>query len=280
MTKQIHPCLWFDGQAKAAATFYCSIFKDSKITVDSPMVVNFELHGKKFMGLNGGPHFKINPSISIFVTCTTNEEIEKISTKLSDGGSFLMPLDKYPWSEKYAWVKDKFGLTWQLMLDETPNGVDKIIPSFLFSNQQFGKAKEAIELYTSLFPDSKIHPLQLYKVGEPQPEGYLKFGHFTISNTLFAAMDGPGNHQFAFNEGVSLVVECETQQEIDLYWNTLTANGGEESRCGWLKDKFGISWQIIPANLGKLMSDKQKGQRAMQALMKMNKLDIETLVNA
>jgi predicted 3-demethylubiquinone-9 3-methyltransferase (glyoxalase superfamily) len=191
-----------------------------------------------------------------------------------------MPLNKYPWSEKYAWIKDKFGLTWQLMLDETPNGIDKIIPSFLFSNEQFGKATEAIKLYTKLFPNSKTHPLQLYTAGEPQPEGYLKFGHFTLNNTLFAAMDGPGNHEFTFNEGVSLVVECETQQEIDLYWNTLTANGGEESRCGWLKDKFGISWQIIPSILGKLMSDKEKGQRAMQALLKMKKLDIETLANA
>lgn len=280
MTKQIYPCLWFDGQAKAAATFYCSIFKDSKITVDTPMVVNFELHGKKIMGLNGGPHFKINPAISIFVTCTTNEEIENVTAKLSDGGSFLMPLNKYPWSEKYAWVKDKFGLTWQLMLDETPNGTDKIISSFLFANQQFGKATEAIKLYTGLFPNSKIHPLQLYKAGEPQPEGYLKFGHFTLNNTLFAAMDGPGNHEFTFNEGISLVVECETQQEIDLYWNTLTANGGEESRCGWLKDKFGISWQIIPSILSQLMSNQEKGQRVMQALMKMNKLEIETLVNA
>ena len=280
MTKQIHPCLWFDGQAKAAATFYCSLFKDSKITVDSPMVVNFELHGKKFMGLNGGPHFKINPSISIFVTCTTNDEIDDLSAKLSKDGSFLMPLDKYPWSERYAWIKDKFGLTWQLMLGEIPNGTDKIIPSFLFSNKQFGKAKQAIELYTSLFPNSKIHPLQLYKAGEPQPEGNLKFGHFTLNNTLFAAMDGPGNHEFNFSEGLSLVVECETQQEIDLYWNTLIANGGEESRCGWLKDKFGISWQIIPSIIGKLMSDKEKGQRVMQAILKMKKLDIETLVNA
>ena len=140
MTNPIYPCLWFDGQAKAAAEFYCSVFKNSKIIDDTPMVVNFELNGKKFMGLNGGTHFK-------------------------------------------------------------------------------------------------------------------------------------------FNEAVSFVVECETQKEIDNYWEKLT-EGGEESMCGWLKDKFGVSWQIIPAILGKLMSDPEKAPRVTQAFLQMKKFDIEKLVNA
>jgi predicted 3-demethylubiquinone-9 3-methyltransferase (glyoxalase superfamily) len=134
-------CLWFDGQAKAAADFYCTVFKDSKITSANPMVVTFEINGTKLMGLNGGPEFK-------------------------------------------------------------------------------------------------------------------------------------------FDEAISLVVNCETQQEIDFYWEKLTANGGQESMCGWLKDKFGVSWQIVPSALGKLMSDSQKGARAMQALMKMRKLDIKKLEEA
>lgn len=279
MKNQIYPCLWFDGQAKAAAEFYCCLFNNSKITVESPMVVNFELDGRKFMGLNGGPVFKINPSISIFVTCTTHNETEELSAKLSEGGSFLMPLNKYPWSEKYAWVKDKFGLTWQLMLGEIPTGTPKIIPSFLFSNEQFGKAKEAIEFYADLFPDSKVHEMKLYEAGEAQPKGYLKFGHFTLNNELFAAMDGPGNHEFSFNEAVSIVAACETQTEIDTYWAQLT-EGGEESRCGWLKDRFGVSWQIIPSVIGGLMTEPEKAQRVMAAVMQMKKLDIEQLINA
>lgn len=141
MKNSIHPCLWFDGQAKAAAEFYCSTFKNSKITADTPLVVNFELNGNKFMGLNGGPTFK-------------------------------------------------------------------------------------------------------------------------------------------FNEAVSFVIECETQKEIDYYWDTLTANGGQESMCGWVKDKYGVSWQIVPAMLGKLMSDPAKGERVMQAVLQMRKLDIEKLINA
>jgi len=140
MKNSIYACLWFDGQAKEAAEFYCSIFKNSKIINESPVVVNFELNGQKFMGLNGGPHFQ-------------------------------------------------------------------------------------------------------------------------------------------FNEAVSFVIDCETQKDIDYYWNNLS-KGGSEGQCGWLKDKFGLSWQVVPTALAKLMSDPSKSQRVVQAFMKMKKMDIEILENA
>lgn len=140
MTKEIYPCLWFDGQAKAAAEYYCAIFPDAKITSDNPIVTMFELKGNTFMALNGGPHFK-------------------------------------------------------------------------------------------------------------------------------------------FNEAVSFVVNCDTQEEIDHYWNAFTKEG-EESMCGWCKDKYGVSWQIVPSILGKLMSDPEKGQKVMQAFMKMKKFDIQALLDA
>ncbi len=279
MNNKIFPCLWFDGNANEAANFYCTVFSNSKVTVDTPMVVQFEIEGKKLMGLNGGPHFTINPSISLFVTCQNNEEIETIYNKLVEGGSAMMALDKYPWSEKYAWVVDKFGMTWQLMLGELPEGAQKIVASFLFVGEQYGKAQEAMKHYTSIFPNSAIYHLETYKAGEEQPEGSLKFGHFALDGEMFAAMDGTGNHNFQYNEGVSLMVECETQEEIDNYWTKLT-EGGEESRCGWLKDKFGVSWQIVPKVLGRLMKDPAKGQRVMGEAMKMKKLDIQTLENA
>ena len=140
MNNKLYPCLWFDGKGKEAADFYCSIFENSKITADTPMVVNFELCGKKFMGLNGGPMFTITPSISMFVTCT-KDEIENYWNKLSEGGTAMMPLDKYPWAEKYGWIKDKFGMTWQLLIGDTNQTGQKINTSFLFANEQFGKAK-------------------------------------------------------------------------------------------------------------------------------------------
>ncbi len=281
MKNSIYPCLWFDGQAKVAAEFYCSLFGNTKIVTTNSMVTTFEMEGKLFMGLNGGPMFKINPSISLIVTCVSEHEIETLNAKLSDGGSALMPLGEYPWSKRYAWIKDKFGMTWQLMLGELTAGVPKIHPVFLFSNKQFGKAKEAMETYAKIFPNSKVHDLQLYGAEEvpAQAAGNVKFGHFTLNNEVFAAMDGPGNHEFDFNEGLSIVVNCDTQEEIDYYWNKLT-EGGQESQCGWLKDKFGVSWQIVPSILGKLMSDPDRAPRVIQAFMKMKKFDIKTLVNA
>lgn len=139
MNQEIYPCLWFDGKAKEAANFYCSVFKNSKIINETPMVVIFELNGKKFRGLDGGPEFE-------------------------------------------------------------------------------------------------------------------------------------------FNESISFVISCDTQEEIDYYWNALTA-GGKEGKCGWLKDKYGISWQVVPAILAKLMSDPEKAPKAMYAFMQMKKFDIEKLVN-
>ena len=154
MNKSIHPCLWFDGNAKDAADFYCSIFNNSKLTVNTPMVVNFEIEGIKLMGLNGGPMFTINPSISLFVTCETDDEIETLWQKLSNGGRAMMSLQKYPWSEKYGWLKDKFGMTWQLMLGQLPLGGQKIVSSLLFVGAQYGKAQVAINHYTSIFKNS------------------------------------------------------------------------------------------------------------------------------
>ncbi|HQE34113.1 MAG TPA: VOC family protein [Flavobacterium alvei] len=278
MKKTIYPCLWFDGNAKASADFYCSIFKNSKIINNTPMVVRFEIEGKLIMGLNGGPMFKINPSISLFVTCETNEEIESIWNQLSKEGTIMMPLDQYPWSEKYGFVADKFGVCWQLMLGEIPPNGQKIMPCFLFVEEQYGKAQAAIKQYTSIFPNSEIQDLSIDESEDPQQKGSLKFGNFKLQNELFAAMDGFGKHQFQFNEGVSLVVECDTQDEIDNYWTKLT-EGGSESQCGWLKDRFGVSWQIVPTILSELMSDPEKASRVVQAFMKMKKFNIETLLN-
>jgi predicted 3-demethylubiquinone-9 3-methyltransferase (glyoxalase superfamily) len=275
MNNNIHPCLWFNGQAKEAATFYCSIFSNANITADTPMVVNWEIEGKPIMGLNGGPMFKINPSISLFVVRKEKSEVDRIYDRLIDGGEALMPIDKYDWSERYGWVKDKFDMTWQVMLGEE----NSICPSLIFTAAQFGRAEEAMEFWTSLFENSSVGMKAPFPAETPYA-GKLMFAEFTLDNYKLTAMDGPGEHHYTFNEAVSLVVECEHQAEIDHFWNAMTTNGGEESMCGWLKDKFAVSWQIIPKTLGKLMSDPERGGRVMQALMKMKKLDIEALENA
>jgi predicted 3-demethylubiquinone-9 3-methyltransferase (glyoxalase superfamily) len=279
MAIQLFPCLWCNNNATEMADFYCTIFDNARILQDSGMVVHFEIEGRKLMGLNGGPQYKINPSISLFVCCIDIDETDRIWNKLMDGGHAMMPLDKYPWSERYGWVVDKFGMTWQIMLDAQQEHGAKIIPCFLFVNEQCGRALQAMEQYTSIFADSHIHHKEYYKAGGPLPEGHLMFGRFSLGDAMFIAMDGPGEHGFQFNEGVSLVINCDTQQEIDHYWNALT-EGGKEAPCGWLQDAYGVSWQVVPAMLGQLMKDPVKSQRVIAAFMKMKKMDIAALMEA
>lgn len=277
MKNDLYPCLWFDGKAKEAATYYSSIFDNAKITSENPLVVMFELEGMKFMGLNGGPNFKINPSISFFVLCNSTDEIENKWNLLSAAGSVMMPLNKYPWSEKYGWCQDKFGVNWQLMMSNEAG--EKIVPSFMFTQQQSGKAEEAINFYASLFKNSEVKMISRYEKGEPDVEGYIKHAQFILNGQSFAAMDSSGPHAFTFNEAVSWVIPCDDQQEIDYYWDKLT-EGGAESQCGWLKDKFGVSWQVVPAVLGKLMSDPARRDKVMQVVMQSRKFNIEELENA
>lgn len=278
MTNDIYPCLWFDGQAKEAAEFYCSLFRNSKITADTPLVTTFELNGKKLMGLNGGPMFKINPSISLFAICETIQATNELWEKLIVGGKALMPINKYPWSERYGWLQDRFGVTWQISIVNNKGDKEKITPSMLFTGNLFGRAEEAIHFYSSIFDNSITKTLIHYPEGDSNA-GKVMYSEFKLNHYDMIAMDGPDVHDYTFNEAVSFVVNCKTQKEIDYYWSKLTA-GGQESMCGWLKDKFGVSWQIVPEVIGKLMADPEKAARVTQAFMKMKKLDIETLVNA
>ncbi|MFN3849153.1 MAG: VOC family protein [Spirosomataceae bacterium] len=279
MIHPIYTCLWFDGQARDAAEFYGSIFDNSKITSDNGMVVNFELAGQKFMGLNGGPHFKFNPSISFYVMCDSAAEVNEKWAKLIDGGNALMEVGAYPWSERYGWLQDKFGFSWQFNYQTSGTVGKKIVPSLLFTQDQLGNAKKAIDFYTKTFENSSIIEEAPYPQGGDF-EGMLMYSSSTLSGFPIVAMDGLADHRFVFNEAVSLVVECDTQEEIDFLWNTFTADGGQESMCGWLKDKFGISWQIVPSILGKLMSEPEKGQRVVQAFMQMKKFEIQKLLDA
>jgi len=279
MQNHIYPCLWFDGQAKAAAELYCSIFGNSEITEENPMVVAFNLDGQKFIGLNGGPMYKPNPSISFFVVCETTEEVEVAWKKLLEGGSVLMPLDKYDWSEKYGWIQDRFGISWQLSYGKMQDVGQKFTPALMFTSTQKGKAEQAVQLYTSVFSNSSVVGMLKYSATDDDVEGFVKHAQFKLGQQVFMAMDSSMPHPFNFNEGISLVVECEDQKEIDYYWKKLTQEG-EESMCGWLKDKFGVSWQIVPAILSKLLSDPERAGRVTNAFMQMKKFDIEKLLQA
>jgi predicted 3-demethylubiquinone-9 3-methyltransferase (glyoxalase superfamily) len=292
--QKITPFLWFDNQAEEAVNFYCSVFKNSKkgsiLRYDeagakasgrpkgSVMTAAFQLQGQEFVALNGGPIFKINPSISFFAI---ESEVVEWYDKLSAGGTVLMPLDKYPFSDKYAWVQDKYGVSWQLILS-MGEIKQRIVPSMMFVGKVCGKAEEAINFYTSIFKNSKIGNIFRYGANqEPDKEGTIVFADFALDGEWFAAMDSAREHNFIFNEAVSFVMNCETQDEVDHYWNKLV-EGGQESVCGWLKDKFGLSWQVVPRVLSKFLSDPdpQKSQRVMHAMLQMKKIDIPALQKA
>lgn len=296
-TKNISACLWFDDQGEEAAKFYTSLFKDSGIKkishyseaghdihrkeAGSVMTVEFEIAGQKFMALNGGPYFKFTPAISFFINCQTVKEVDGLWAKLSEGGTPLMALDSYPFSEKYGWIQDKYGLSWQLILRD--GEIDqKIIPSLMFVGEQAGRAEEALKFYTDAFKNSKMGDIARYGAGrEPDQEGTVMYADFILMNQRFAAMDSAQDHAFSFNEAISFVVNCKDQKEVDYYWERLSAYP-EAEQCGWLKDKFGVSWQIVPEAMGQMFSDSDNEQagRLMNAMLKMKKLDIKLLEKA
>jgi predicted 3-demethylubiquinone-9 3-methyltransferase (glyoxalase superfamily) len=296
--KKITPHLWFDKEVREAVEFYTACFPGSKMTNittlhDTPSgdtdVVSFELAGQPFMAINGGPLFKFNPSASFFVNFDPSRDgnargnLDALWDNLSQGGTALMPLDKYPFSQHYGWVQDRYGLSWQLILTN-PAGEERpfIVPSLMFVGKVAGKAEQAINFYLSVFKDAKMGTLQSYGAGQvPDQEGMVMYADFLLEGQWFAAMDSAYQHDFAFNEAVSWLVQCDTQKEIDYYWSRLSAVP-EAEQCGWLKDKYGVSWQISPTVMYEMMANGTRAQidRLTQAFLPMKKLDIEKLIEA
>lgn len=297
--QKIVPNLWFDRQAEEAARFYVSLLERSRVgeplratkagfenhglPEGSILTIDFELAGQRFIGINGGPLFKFNPSVSFQVACRTAEEVDRLWAPLSEGGRVYMEIGEYPFSPRFGWAADRFGLSWQVMAVGDREIRQKITPSMLFVGPQCGRAEEALRLYTSVFPGSRIGPVDRYGPGEePDRAGTVRRAVFVLEGQEFAAQDSAADHPFAFSEAVSLMVLCETQAEIDRYWSLLTADGGQESMCGWLKDKFGASWQVAPVQLERMLRDpdRAKVERVTEAFLKMRKFDIAALEKA
>jgi predicted 3-demethylubiquinone-9 3-methyltransferase (glyoxalase superfamily) len=286
--QKISPHLWFDTQAREAGDFYTSLFDDSRVKSASTLdntpsgsvdIVDIELCGQEFMLLAAGPLFKFNPSISFLVSCATKDEVDKLWRDLSNGGTPMMELGAYPFSERYGWVQDRYGLSWQVMFAGGREIVQKITPVLMFTETQAGRCEDAIRFYTSVFRDAQERGINRYGSGEePEKEGTVKFGQFQLEGQQFAAMDSARSHGFAFSEAISLLVHCETQEEIDYYWERLSADPRAE-QCGWLKDKYGLSWQITPRAMDEMLASKDKKKLAAvtAAFLKMKKFDIAKL---
>jgi predicted 3-demethylubiquinone-9 3-methyltransferase (glyoxalase superfamily) len=288
--QKITPFLWFDKQAEEAAKLYTSLFDNSKI-VDTAryaeggplpegtvMTVTFQLEGQEFMALNGGPEFTLSPAVSFFVNCETQQEIEGLWKTLRRDGVVFMELDKYPFSAQFGWVQDRFGVSWQLNLASRRQ---KIVPFLTYVGDQDGTAEAAMNDYTSLFRNSSITRIERYSAGENGYAGTVKHATFTLDGQEFMAMDTTREHSFTFTPALSFFVNCETQEEVDRLWDRLS-EGGEKGVCGWLEDRYGVSWQIVPTVLGQLLhdEDREKAARVMKAMLQMTKLDIKALLEA
>ena len=278
MMHELGICLWFDKNAKEASDFYKNTFSEFEPISENPLAINYRFYGRRFMHLNGGPGYPINPSISFFLNIHEEEEIQRIwDAIIHDGGSILMPLNTYPWSAKYGWCADKYGVNWQIMMGH--NSSAKIAPNLMFTGANNGKASEAIDFYTQLFPKSEIQFKQFYEKEEQDIEGNIKYSQFLLNGQVFHAMESSMPDMQPFNEGVSFVITVDNQEEIDYYWDHLVLDG-QPGRCGWLKDKFGVSWQIVPSNLGKLMSNPDTAPKATYAFLQMSKFVIADLEKA
>lgn len=279
--------LWFNREAGEAIPFYISLFEDSGIDRHSIIrgtpsgdadVFDFHLAGVPFQAINGGPFFKMNASISLMVHCDTAQDVDRLHAALAAGGSELIPLGEYPFSARYAWVQDRFGLSWQLMLSNQPAG-QKIVPSLLFSGAVNGKAEEAMQFYARLLPSSSVDFVSRYGKDDGQaPAAQTNYLAATLCGARFSAMDNHGTDELPFNEGISLVVLCEDQQEVDRLWAALSASPEHEA-CGWLKDRYGLSWQIVPRELDEIAigADGEYDPGVAEALLQMKKLDIAAL---
>jgi predicted 3-demethylubiquinone-9 3-methyltransferase (glyoxalase superfamily) len=311
--QKIVPCLWFDKQCEEAMNFYVSSFsnlsgereKSSIISIqryeegmETPGIEKmvgkvltgiFELEGYRFMALDGGPEFQLNPSISLMVNFepsrnkNARKNLELLWSRMAKGGKVLMELEKYPFSELYGWIQDKYGVSWQLFLAE-PDAETRpfIIPSMMFTGDVTGKAEEAENFYLSVFKNSKRGILERYPAGmEPDKEGTVMYSDFMIEGQWFCVMDSARMHEFSFNEAISLSVDCIDQNEVDKYWDKLS-HVPESEICGWLKDKYGVSWQIVPEKLGELLSDpdKEKVHKVLNSMLHMKKIVIKELEHA
>ena len=290
--QKIVPHLWFDTEAEQAVDFYKNVFPETeiikKVTLqDTPsgdaQQLIFNIFNFRFMAINAGPYFVKNPSIS-FTVLFKKSEIELLETvynKLVENGKVIMPLNQYDFSERYGWVQDQYDVSWQLLVTNDPI-THRIEPTLLFMNENVGRAEEAIHFYNKVFKNSEPGDKFYYPEGlEPNKTSQLAHARFKIENQWFTCMDSAYDYGYQFNEGISLMVTLEGQGEIDDYWEKLSTVP-EAEQCGWLKDPFGVSWQIVPEHLDEMMAHDSPEQlkRVTEAFLKMKKFDIATLEKA
>jgi predicted 3-demethylubiquinone-9 3-methyltransferase (glyoxalase superfamily) len=294
--QKIVPHLWYDSDAETAVRRYVELIPGSAIgsivrypeagkevhgrAPGSVMFLSFRLGDTEVVALNGGPLFRFTPALSLFVVLEDRAAVDRLWEGLAEGAKVMMPLDNYDWSERYGWLADRWGLNWQVYLGKHADVGRTVTPSLLFTGAAAGNAEAAINFYASVFPGSAIEGIHRYDGSGKDAAGTVMHGQFRIDGQALMAMDSVET-EGGFTEALSLLVNCVDQTEIDRLWSALSALPEAEA-CGWLKDRFGVSWQIAPRRLGAMMSsgDRAAVERVTAAFMPMKKLDLAALERA
>lgn len=290
--KKITPFLWFEKDMDAVVNYYASIFPDVKIsnpgqldgTPSGTVQMNsITIYGTQFDLMTAGPYLPFNPTISFIINCDSTDEAQGLWNKITAEGKELMPMQSYDFAPMFGWAQDKYGVSWQVMYMSGEKPAEKIVSTLMFCGDACGRAEEAMNFYTSIFKNSHIDYVSHYDGSEPVDDERAKTKHagFTLDGSRFSVLDSGKKSPLTFQQAISFVVTCNDQAEVDFYWEKLT-DGGVEVQCGWLNDKFGVPWQIVPKQMTEMMSTGTPDQikRVTDAFMQMKRFDIAILEQA
>lgn len=283
----IIPHLWYDTEAKEAVAFYVDLFGgkiDWTYTItDTPSgdsdLIQFQLGDMTLAAISAGPYFKLNESMSLMVNVASKDEVTRLYQALSEGGRILMPLGEYPFSPYYVWLEDRFGLSWQLSYAPDLNKPYQFDICLLFSQEQVGLAQPMLDYYKDKLPQASVGQLSYYGEGEAAVEAAkLNYAELLVAGQKLIVMDHGYGGEASFNEAFSFMVYVDSQDELNFYYDLLSAVP-EAEMCGWVKDQFGLSWQIVPRILMEAYDTASPEQiKAVNAaVMTMKRLDIATI---
>ncbi|MBK8446719.1 MAG: VOC family protein [Micropruina sp.] len=292
--QKIVPSIWFDHNAAEAVAFYTEHFPDSRVLHEQHypesglpdfqrefagqvVAIDFELRGFRFTAINAGPQFPVTPAISFTLPFDESAnpdaraEMQALWNVLAEGGQVMMQLTEYPFSPYYGWVTDRYGVGWQFILTDPQTGPrPSVLTSLLFGVQAQNRAEEALDFYSSLFPEGRIVMVARYpQATGPASEGAVMYSELQAFGQWLTLMDSGAEQLDTFSPGVSLMLLCEDQAEIDRYWTALSTVP-EAEQCGWCVDRFGVSWQVVPANLDEYLHTPEN----YQAMLQMKKIDL------
>lgn len=291
-TTRIIPNLWFARNADEAVAFYLDVFGGDSALLTTQrypetglpefqqdmagelLIAEFSLRGYRLTAINAGDEFSPTPAISFMLNfdpvnyadaAAARDDLDAVWQRLADGGKVLMPLEQYDFSQRYGWVQDRYGFSWQLSLTD-PEGDPRpfLMPAFMFGSIHQNQAAAAVDYWTGLFPAAQVgHQYRYPESIGPATTESLMFSDFTLFGQWFVAMDSGVDQDTTFTPALSLLVQCDTQEDIDRFWGALSAIP-EAEQCGWCQDQFGVSWQIVPTQMAELMQRPGAYERMLQ----------------